>query len=496
MNHSEACDILGIKEGVDPDVVTKAFKKLNSDLTRQIESSTSKFLKETLLKNKKALEEAYKLLSKGSEIDGSISFSDAYSLLVTGEDDPLNLIEEKFITLKEEYGFGLRAPNKKIREIAAADIQTLTEVFEHIISNIKKPKLEDLPPGFVEAIRTETKTKLKAEFDAKISELQLILNETSEKYQDEISSLGANKTKMMSDFLQLLDDISSKDHQYCRLEAAKLEEKHQIRNLIQKVDAIFGLVSVSQTRGSQIVKELKTEPENTGFGIENINIEIADENIDKYILKQSKKIDPPPVKQVETPSENGDVLNSKSVAEKLFSEGRFQDALFYFKEAKTDQPMDYSLEVYIQELEHLVSGEGNNESEQNNKGYESYELEAYEEVLKEANGLRAEKKYSTALEIYNTLLVSDPENPYLLYCKNECEDELKRMGEPKTKPTVDARQTTTDMLTLKRTGDEFFNKKKFNEALGYYRQALKINPNDIYLQIVIDQCTKEITRRD
>ncbi|MBK6681109.1 MAG: tetratricopeptide repeat protein [Ignavibacteriales bacterium] len=52
------------------------------------------------------------------------------------------------------------------------------------------------------------------------------------------------------------------------------------------------------------------------------------------------------------------------------------------------------------------------------------------------------------------------------------------------------------MLTLKRTGDEFFNQKKFNEALGYYRQALKLNPDDIYLQIIIDQCTKAITNEN
>ncbi len=493
MTHSEACDILGIKEGADPDVVTRAFNKLNSDLTRQIDNSTSKFLKETLLKNKKALEEAYHLLTKGSETEGSISFSDAYSLLVASEDDSLNVIEAKFVKLKEEYGFGLRAPNKKIREIAAADIKILTEVFEHIISNIKKPKLEDLPQSFVESIREETKIKLQAGFEATISDLQNTLNETVEKYQDELSKLSASKTKLLNDLLQLFNDISKKDHEYCRLAAAKLEEKHQIVGLLSKIDLIFDSGIKTLPKGSQIVQELKNEPDKTGFGIENVNIEIADENIDKFILKQSKIFDPQPEQKIQQISEPDDTLNSKTVAEKLFSEGRYQDALFYFREAKSDQPLDYSLEVYIQELEHLVNQTSDEESKPNSKGYENYELEAYEEVLREANNLRTEKKFAGALEIYNTLLVSDPENPYLRYCKTECEDGIKRSAEIKPNTSNGPKQTTTEMLTLKRTGDEFFNMKKFNEALGYYRKALKINPGDIYLQIVIEQCTKAIT---
>lgn len=496
MTHSEACDILGIKEGADPDVVTKAYNKLNSDLTRQIDNSTSKFLKETLFKNKKALEEAYKLLIKGSETEGSISFTDAYALLVTSDDDPLSMIEGKFVNLKEEYGFGLRAPNKKIREIAAADIQILTEVFEHIISNIKKPKLEDLPQSFVESIRDETRSKLKADFEVILSDMKKTLNETTEKYQDEISSLLASKTKLLNDLLQLFDDISKKDHEYCRLSAAKLEEKHQIGGLLSKIDLIFDSGIKTLPKGSQIVQELKNEPDKTGFGIENVNIEIADENIDKFILKQSKMFDPKPDQQLQQNSEQDDTLNSKTVAEKLFSEGRYQDALFYFREAKSDQPLDYSLEVYIQELEHLVNQTTDGEAAQNPKGYENYELEAYEEVLREANNLRSEKNYPAALEIYNTLLVSDPENPYLQYCKTECEDGIKRSGEMKPIPAAGPKQTTTEMLTLKRTGDELFNRKKFTEALGYYRQALKINPKDIYLQIIIDQCTKAITNEN
>lgn len=496
MTHTEACDILGIKEGAAPEVVTKAFNKLNSDLSRQIDASTSKFLKETLLKNKKALEEAFKLLLKGSETEGSLSFSDAYALLVGSDDDPLSVIEQKFINLKDEYGFGLRAPNKKIREIAAADIQILTEVFEHIINNIKKPKLEDLPQSFVESIRDETRNKLKVEFEATLSDLQKTLNETTEKYQDELSKLSSSKTKLLNDLLQLFDDISTKDHQYCRLSAAKIEEKHQINNLLTKIDKIFESMPQNRQKGSQIVKEIKNEPEKTGFGIENINIEIADENIDKFILKQSKMLDTQPASLPEQKSGMDDILSSKTVAEKLFSEGRYQDALFYFREAKSDQPLDYSLEVYIQELEHLISKKNEEESKQSEKAYENYELEAYEEVLKEANNLRAEKNFSAALEIYNTLIVSDPENPYLLYCKTECEDGIKRLGEMKTNLPKAGRQTTTEMLTLKRTGDELFNQKKFAEALNYYRQALKINQNDIYLQIVIDQCTKAITNEN
>ncbi len=515
MTHSEACDILGIREGADPEIVTKAFNKLNSDITRQIESAGSKFLRETLIKNRQALSEAYRFLIKGSDTEGSLTFSDAYKMLLTDESESVELVEERFLKLKSEYEFGLRAPNKKIREIATADIKIISDVFEHIISNVKRPAIDEIPLAFIESIRTEERKKLELEFERKFDSQQRSFNESKEKFEDKISSLSSEKTRIINNFVRLIELISSnKIHEAIQL-AQKFDEKYSL-NLLDSVlqilkspeeagDSSSASVSkeVSQPpviveseypqivqQYNNIVVEGVNEPENSGFGLENVNIELSDDNIDKMLLNQSKKLSP---KTDSNSTTNPDNLNSRSVAEKLFSEGRFQDALFYFKEAKGDQPKDYSLDVYIQELEHLVSQEKEERGLPKAKPQENYEKEAYEEVLKEANTLRASKNFAEALEIYNSLLLSDPDNPYLLYCKTECEDELKRHSEIRISPAMSVKPTQTELLSLKRSGDELMNKKNFAGALELYRRALKINPKDIYLQIVIDQCTKELS---
>ena len=118
---------------------------------------------------------------------------------------------------------------------------------------------------------------------------------------------------------------------------------------------------------------------------------------------------------------------------------------------------------------------------------------AYEETLKVANSLRSQKNFTEALEIYNSLLISDPENPYLLYCKSECEDGIKRGREVAVanSPNV-KRPTITELLSLKSEGDERMNRKDFKGALELYQKALRINPKDLYVQIMIDQCEREL----
>ena len=502
MTHSEACDILGIREGADPDIVTKAFNKLNSDITRQIESAGSKFLRETLIKNRKALSEAYHFLIKGSETEGSLSFSDAYKMLLNDESDSIQIIEDRFIKLKSEYEFGLRAPNKKIREIATADIKIISDVFEHIISNVKSPAADEIPGAYIASIREDERKKLELEFERKYDSLKRSFDESTERFEDKISALSSEKTRIINDLTRLIELIATEQFSEATQLCLKLEGKYSLNFRTSKPQTSDFKPQTSDFKPQTSDFKPQTSdfkpqtsdflplPGDSGFGIENISFDFAEDHIDKMLLDQSKKLSP----KIETlPAANGDNLDSRTVAEKLFSEGRFQDALFYFKEAKGDQPEDYSLDVYIQELEHLVTQE-NEESGNKQKPQENYEKEAYEEVLKEANALRAAKNFSDALEIYNSLLLSDPDNPYLLYCKTECEDELKRHRETGISSGLTTKPTQTELLSLKRNGDELMNKKNFAGALELYKKALKINPKDIYLQIVIDQCTREIAR--
>ncbi|MCA0387396.1 MAG: tetratricopeptide repeat protein [Bacteroidetes bacterium] len=517
MTHSEACDILGIREGAEPDIVTKAFNKLNSDITRQIESAGSKFLRETLIKNRKALTEAYHFLIKGSETEGSLSFSDAYKMLLNDESDSIQIIEDRFIKLKSEYEFGLRAPNKKIREIATADIKIISDVFEHIISNVKSPAADEIPRAYLESIRDDERKKLELEFERKYDSLKRSFDESNERFEDKISALSSEKTRILNDLTKLIELIATEQFSEATQLSLKLESKYSLNfrtSELQNLRTSEPQTSEFKPQTSDFkpqtsdfkpqtsdfkpqtsdfkpqTSDFKPLPGDSGFGIENVSFDFADDHIDRMLLDQSKKLSP----KIETPpAVNGDNLDSRTVAEKLFSEGRFQDALFYFKEAKGDQPEDYSLDVYIQELEHLVTQE-NEESGNKQKTQENYEKEAYEEVLKEANTLRAAKNFSDALEIYNSLLLSDPDNPYLLYCKTECEDELKRHRETGISSGLATKPTQTELLSLKRNGDDLMNKKNFAGALELYKKALKINPKDIYLQIVIDQCTREIAR--
>jgi len=504
MNHSQACEILGIRDGSDPDTIRKIYEKLNADISRQIEAAGSKFLRDTLVKNRKAVSEAYHLLTGENSTDGSLGFSDAFKLLMQNESDSIELIEERFINLREEYAFGLRSPNGKIREIANADLKVLSDVFEHIISNVKKTPEANFPPALLETIREEERNRLGDEFREKIESLKKEHAEKIEFLEDRISSLSSEKTRVINDLAGLLKLLSSGKKEEFADQARVFEDKH----------GITGLSALSLPDPQRAVREvlpppplpaqtplpverkpviMQPDPGIQGFGLEEINLELADEQLDKMMLKQSKVIDSSRKTDRDRTSRSEDgPLSSRTVAEKLFSEGRYEDALFYFREAKEVEPLDYSLDVYIQELEHLT-GKNKPEPEKHQvKNQEDYEKVAYEETLKVANSLRSQKNFTEALEIYNSLLISDPENPYLLYCKSECEDGIKRGREVAGASLNVKRPTITELLSLKSEGDERMNRKDFKGALELYQKALRINPKDLYVQIMIDQCAREL----
>lgn len=503
MNHSQACEILGIRDGSDPDTIRKIYEKLNADISRQIEAAGSKFLRDTLVKNRKAVSEAYHLLTGDSSTDGSLAFSDAYKLLLQDESDSIELIEERFINLREEYEYGLRSPNGKIREIAAADLRVLSDVFEHIVANVKKTTEANYPPALLETIREEERNRLGNEFREKIDRLKKEHAEKIEFLEDRISSLSSEKTRVINDLAGILKLLSSGKKEEFAEQARVFEEKYGITGLsalsLPDPQRVKEALPPPPLPAPQPPVERKTvisqpEPGNQGFGLEEINLELADEQIDKMILKQSKFIDSSRKTDRDRTSRSEDgPLSSRTVAEKLFSEGRYEDALFYFKEAKEVEPFDYSLDVYINELEHLTGHDQPEPEKQHGKPQEDYEKVAYEETLKVANSLRSQKNFTEALEIYNSLLISDPENPYLLYCKSECEDGIKRGREVAVanSPNV-KRPTITELLSLKSEGDERMNRKDFKGALELYQKALRINPKDLYVQIMIDQCEREL----
>lgn len=506
MNHSQACEILGIRDGADPETIQRGYEKLNSDITRQIDAAGSKFLRDTLIKNKKALSEAYHLLIGDNSTDGSLAFSAAYKLLLPDENDSTDMIEERFINLKQEYEFGLRSPNGRIREIAAADLKVLTDVFEHIIANIKKPVEANMPHILIENIREDERARLREEFNEKFEQFKKEQAAKIEILEDRISSLSSEKTRLVNDLTGLLRLLSTGDTEEFVRHALELEERY----------GVTGLASLPVTRQEKPRRDLEqpfpprepsplspppppaskpVDPERSGFGLEEISIELADEHLDRMILHQSKVIDSSRRTDPDRTSRSEDgPLNSRTVAEKLFSEGRYEDALFYFREAKEVEPKDYSLDVYIHELEHLIGQEITGSEKEGHKPQEDYEKVAYEETLKVANALRGQKNFIEALEIYNSLLISDPENPYLLYCKAECEDGLKRARESTNASMQIKRPTITELLTLKSQGDELMNRKDFAGALAVYEKALLINPKDLFVQIMIDQCKRELSK--
>ncbi len=502
MNHSQACEILGIKDGSDPDTIRKIYEKLNADITRQIEAAGSKFLRDTLVKNRKAVTEAYHLLTGESSTDGSLAFSDAYKLLMQDESDSTELIEERFVKLREEYAYGLRSPNGKIREIAAADLKVLSDVFEHIVSNVKKTSEANYPHALLETIREEERNRLIDEFNEKIDRLKKEHSEKVEFLEDRISSLTSEKTRIVNDLTGLLKLLSSGRKEEFSEHARVFEEKYGVTGLsalsLPDHQVTKDVLPPPPPPASLPPVELKqaiplSEPGNQGFGLEEINLELADEQLDKMILRQSKVIDSSrkPDRDRTSRSEDGP-LSSRTVAEKLFSEGRYEDALFYFKEAKEVEPFDYSLDVYINELEHLTGHDRPAPEKQQVKPQEDYEKVAYEETLKVANSHRSQKNFAEALEIYNSLLISDPENPYLLYCKSECEDGIKRGRDIAASTPNVKRPTITELLSLKSEGDERMNRKDFRGALESYQKALQINPKDLYVQIMIEQCKREL----
>lgn len=501
MNHSQACEILGIKDGADPETIRRTFEKLNSDITRQIETAGSKFLRDTLVKNRKALSEAYQLLIGDSSTDGSLAFNAAYKLLMTGENDTTEDVEERFLKLKEEYSYGLRSPNIRIREIAAADLKVLSDVFEHIIANIKKPADAVLPHALIENIREEERASVREEFREKFEQLKKEHSARVEVLEDRISSLSSEKTRFINDLTGILKLLAEGNYEDFINHALELEERYGVTGLSSipvkkpgiRVSGERAPIQPPAPEKQNVTRILY--PETSGFGLEEINIELTDDHLDRMILKQSKVIDGSrPLDPDRTIRSEDGPLNSRSVAEKLFSEGRYEESLYYFREAKEVEPKDYSLDVYINELEHLIAQETEKKEAPPHKPQEDYEKVAYEETLKVANALRSQKNFAEALEIYSSLLISDPENPYLLYCRSECEDGIKRTRETASIPPPVKRPTITELLTLKSEGDDLMNRKEFGQALEVYEKALQINPKDLYVQIMIDQCKRELSK--
>ncbi|KAB2908436.1 MAG: tetratricopeptide repeat protein [Ignavibacteriales bacterium] len=493
MNHSQACDILGVKDATNADLIRKNFEKLEQDINRQIEATGSKFLRESLRKNKKAVKEAYHLLLNDVSVDGALSFGEAYKLFRDRGDNSPASLKAAFEKLKEDYSFGLRSPNKTIRTLAENDLKILTEVFEQLTSQVEPDKSDKIDQADAENLTNAVKEKVGREFNEKIEMLKLKYDKTIKSFDGKITDLTSENNSLRKDILELLTALADGYTELTVQTAQALAEKYGVKDFKKQPTAFRQKPKViSVISPTKMVKE-----EINGFGLEEINIELADDQIDKMMIKQSRIIDNKKNQDADRSfrSEDGP-LSSRSVAEKLFSDGSYQEALLYFNEAKKENPGDHSLDVYIREIEQLVSSESVTEKGITENGKENYEKEAYEEILKQANQLRSEKKFEEALEMYSALLISDSDNPYLLYCKSECEDGVKRNRVRTGPEPQQKRPTITELLTLKSEGDAHMNNRNYAAALEAYEKVLKINPTDMYIQIMIDQCKRELMKAE
>ncbi len=176
-------------------------------------------------------------------------------------------------------------------------------------------------------------------------------------------------------------------------------------------------------------------------------------------------------------------------ANDYMAEGNYSKALEYFRLALAKDPANEYLKVLIHECETKM-------------GYISSAPEPGllpddpDNLRESADALFNEGKYFEALEKYKAALNVMPNDPYLIFCIEECENILKIKFEKTREEPVKAGQSSLrpresvpeNLNEMRKKADELFEKGKYNEAAYYYQRLLESDPNDLTVKLLLDEC--------
>lgn len=162
--------------------------------------------------------------------------------------------------------------------------------------------------------------------------------------------------------------------------------------------------------------------------------------------------------------------NAISEAESQFKAGNYTDARSLFSTAESLKPTEKLPKDKIAEIDGLLADI-------------QLKDQNYKKAISEGDALFTGKKYAEATTSYNSALTLKPGESY-----------PKSQLEKINKLLLEQQKLDNDFLTLVSSADQFFDVKKYNEAIADYRKALALKPTEKYPTDKIAEAENIISR--
>lgn len=163
-------------------------------------------------------------------------------------------------------------------------------------------------------------------------------------------------------------------------------------------------------------------------------------------------------------------------ADGLFNEGKYDEALVYYNNAKNLKPSDVYPQKKIDEINKIKTDQQNQQQQQAKLQQE------YDALIKEADAAFNTKNYTVALAKYKEALTKKPNETYPQNRIAEINTKLNEQNQQN-----EAEKEYNNYITQANT---LFDQGNYLEAINFYRQALSVKPNDPYATNRIDECTR------
>ncbi|MBN1414440.1 MAG: hypothetical protein JW973_05020 [Bacteroidales bacterium] len=157
-------------------------------------------------------------------------------------------------------------------------------------------------------------------------------------------------------------------------------------------------------------------------------------------------------------------------ADKLFMANDYSNSKTTFEEASRILPDESYPKQKIAEIDKIVADQQKALADKQAKD------KIYNEAVKNGDMYFSLKNYNDARSEYNKALSVKPEETYP---KNRI-TEIENLIKAEQKAQFDARAKTDAYNAAISSGNTAYGQKKYNEAISFYKQALKIEPEDAY----------------
>lgn len=225
----------------------------------------------------------------------------------------------------------------------------------------------------------------------------------------------------------------------------------------------------------------------------------------EYQIKEIEDI----LKEDNSGIEQNSVGNSNLVkADRLFEENNYREALIFYTYAKQENQGNQYIEDQIYTCNFLINQELKEKKKSQEKLQINSQIESENKIIElrnQADIFFNQGNFEEAIKYYNKVLELKPGDVYCQICVQECEKHLNEITDEDFSPSVYEQDFSSqpqkaatlfenngDFHSLVILADDLFNKQRYHEALDIYKKALTLNPDDPYVQVLINECSNFI----